>query len=223
MKKQISFPVLFLVIFFFLFAVFLAWFIPSMSSVRFRITETRQDLETSEGRERKQQEEYNKAVEELPVIQQELSEKEPIALEAEQKVSELKALRKKLKAEKKSLEEAKNPDMEKEVDKSRNIFQYILLSFAAFLAAVLLFSFYTQYHNACSELSVLKSDLAASTAVWKQINEDKLIVQRELKVAKNNLREADLTIEESSVKILELEEDIARLEQEIEALKSGNP
>ena len=108
--------------------------------------------------------------------------------------------------------------------KSSDVLQKILLSLAVILAAALIAVFFMQYRTAGHELSVLKSDLAGSTAVWKQINEDKLIVQRELKAAKNDLREAELTIEESAEKIQEIENDIAELEKEIETLKSGkNP
>ena len=107
--------------------------------------------------------------------------------------------------------------------KSGAILQKILLSLAVILAAALIAVFFLQYRNASHELSVLKIDLADSTAVWKQINEDKLIVQRELKAAKNDLREAELTIEESAEKITEIENDIAELEKEIETLKSGKP
>ena len=105
--------------------------------------------------------------------------------------------------------------------KSGDTLQKILLSLAVILAAALMAVFFMQYRSAGHELSVLKTDLADSTAVWKQINEDKLIVQRELKAAKNDLREAELTIEESAEKIQEIENDIAELEKEIESLKSG--
>ena len=107
--------------------------------------------------------------------------------------------------------------------KSDGMLQKILLSLALILAAALIAVFFLQYRDASHELSVLKADLADSTAVWKQINEDKLIVQRELKTAKNDLREAELTIEESAEKITEIENDIAELEKEIEMLKSGKP
>ena len=101
--------------------------------------------------------------------------------------------------------------------------QKFLLSLAVILAAALMAVFFMQYRGAAHELSVLKTDLADSTAVWKQINEDKLIVQRELKAAKNDLRDAELTIEESAEKIEEIKKDIAELEKEIETLKSGKP
>ncbi len=107
--------------------------------------------------------------------------------------------------------------------KSGDMLQKILLFLAVILSAAMMAVFFLQYRDASNELSALKTDLAESTAVWKQINEDKLIVQRELKAAKNNLREAELTIEESAEKAEEIEKDIAELEKEIEALKSGKP
>ena len=68
MKKRISVFSAFCVVFFFVFAAFMAWYIPSVSSVRSKIEQTQRDLDTSRGREDKQQAEYNKAVEELPVV-----------------------------------------------------------------------------------------------------------------------------------------------------------
>ena len=114
MKKRVSGLSLCFVFVFFVFALFMSWYIPSISSVSARIAETKQDLETSEGRERKQQEEYDKAVEELPLVQQELAEKNPVADEAEQKVADLKARRKELRAEKKALEDDAGLDKKKE-------------------------------------------------------------------------------------------------------------
>ena len=105
----------------------------------------------------------------------------------------------------------------------RDIVQALLLALSVFFAIILIFIFFHQYRDARNELSVLKSDLAKSTAVWKQINEEKLIVQRELKEAKSSLREANLTIEESEEKVKDIEEEIAVLEKEIKVLKTGNP
>lgn len=99
--------VLFCAAFFIIFTLFMAWYVPSISGIRSRTAETRQSLETSRGREKKQQDEYDKAVAELPVIQAELKEKEPLAEAAEQEVSNLKTLRNDLRQEKKNLEESK--------------------------------------------------------------------------------------------------------------------
>ena len=81
------------------------WYIPSMSSLQSSVSETRQNLETSRGRERKQLDEYNKAVADLPLVKAELENTAPLAAEAEQLVSDLKARRKELRQEKKVLEE----------------------------------------------------------------------------------------------------------------------
>lgn len=89
----------------FFFAVFMAWYLPSMSTLAAKTADIRQSLETSRGRENKQQAEYDKAVEQLPQVQAELLEKQPLAAEAEEKVTALKVRRKELRAEKKELEE----------------------------------------------------------------------------------------------------------------------
>ena len=110
MKKRISVFSIFCVVFFFVFAAFMAWYIPSMSSVRSETVQTQRDLETSRGREDKQRAEYNKAVEELPVVRAELEEKQPLAEEVLQTIEDLKVRRKELRAEKKSLETGASPD-----------------------------------------------------------------------------------------------------------------
>ena len=116
MKKHISVFSAFCVVFFFVFAAFMAWYIPSVSSVRSKIEQTQRDLDTSRGREDKQQAEYNKAVEELPVVRAELQEKEPLAEEALKTIEVLKARRKELRAEKKALESESSPEASAEKD-----------------------------------------------------------------------------------------------------------
>ena len=69
------------------------------------VDDLQKSLETSQGRERKQQYEYDKVVSEIPEIQAELDLIRPQTEAAEQEVSELKAERKKLRNEKKELEQ----------------------------------------------------------------------------------------------------------------------
>lgn len=109
------------------------------------------------------------------------------------------------------------------MENKQESFRNLLLLLAMILAAAVMAVSFLQYRNARSELSALKKNLEESTARWQQINEDKLVVQRELKAAKNNLREAELTIEESEERAAELREEIAVLEQEIEALRNAAP
>ena len=108
-------------------------------------------------------------------------------------------------------------------NKNRNAFQAFLVFLSVLLAVVLMTVFFLQYRSARRELSELKADLVSSTAAWKQINEEKLIIQRKLKAAKENLREATLVIEEAEEKTKEIEADIEELEKEIEILKSEKP
>ena len=98
--------------------------------------------------------------------------------------------------------------------------QKLLLSAVMVFGAVLMVVLFLQYKSARRDLSTLKMDLTASTDAWKQINEEKLDVQRELKAAKNNLREAELTISESEERAKELEEEIAGLEAKVETLRT---
>lgn len=116
MKKKMSLFSVLCIVILFLFSSFMIWYIPSMSSLQASLNETRQNLETSRGREGKQMDEYNKAVSDLPVVKAELENTTPLATEAEQTVSDLKARRKELREEKKKLEEqlAQSSDITKE-------------------------------------------------------------------------------------------------------------
>lgn len=116
MKKKMSLFSVLCIVILFLFSAFMIWYIPSMSSLQASLNETRQNLETSRGREGKQIDEYNKAVSDLPVVKAELENTAPLATEAEQTVSDLKARRKELREEKKKLEEqlAQSSDITKE-------------------------------------------------------------------------------------------------------------
>ena len=105
MKKRMNPFTVCCLVFLAAFVLFTAWYIPSASSLRAKISETSQLLETSRGRESKQQDEYDKAVADLPLAKAELNEKRPLAETAEQEVTELKARRKELRQEKKALEE----------------------------------------------------------------------------------------------------------------------
>lgn len=92
----------------------------------------------------------------------------------------------------------------------------LLLSLVFAVAIVIVFSL--QYHSDIGKLSALKNELTESTAAWKKINEDKLVIQKELKEEKNKLRDAELTISESEERIEELEKEISDLEKQIEIL-----
>ena len=104
MKKRMPLFSVCCVLFLFVFAAFMAWYLPSSASIASKITETREKLETSRGREGKQQDEYDRAAEELPLVQAELQEKLPLAEEAEAAVRALKDRRNELRAEKEALE-----------------------------------------------------------------------------------------------------------------------
>ncbi len=105
MKNKLSaFSVCFILVLL-IFVVLTAWYLPTASSLRLKLEDTALSLETSRGRESKQQYEYDNVVSQIPVVKQELAEKAPLAEQAQAKVDELKARRKELKAEKQTLEE----------------------------------------------------------------------------------------------------------------------
>ncbi len=87
------------------FVFFLIWQIPSRANLNFQLVDTEVSLDTSHGRERKQQAEYDQVVAQLPLTQAELEEAQPLAEEAVAKVAALKEERSALREEKKRLEE----------------------------------------------------------------------------------------------------------------------
>lgn len=88
----------------FLFVIFMLWYVPNHSERVFQIQDVEKSVETSHGREKKQQYEYNEAMAELPVVRSELEEIQPLADAAAQTVLDLKEERKELRQEKERLE-----------------------------------------------------------------------------------------------------------------------
>ena len=106
MKHRHSFLAVLFTLMMLLFVFFLTWYLPSMAQRQFQAEDLRLSLETSRGRERKQQHEYDETMEALPEVQAKLDEILPQAEEAAGLVSELKAERKELRSELKALQEA---------------------------------------------------------------------------------------------------------------------
>lgn len=88
-----------------LFSLAMALWVPLRARTDFRLADVRLSLETSEGRERKQQAEYAEVSEKLPKVKAELEETKPLAEAAAAEVSALKETRKALRAKKKEIEE----------------------------------------------------------------------------------------------------------------------
>lgn len=102
-RRKTLFPVLFVIIML-IFTVFVAWFLPSVSNLRFRLQDTQISLETSHGRERKQQHEYDETVADLHTVREELAQLQPQIDQAEADTKELKAERKELRRRLKELQ-----------------------------------------------------------------------------------------------------------------------
>lgn len=88
--------------------LFLIIYVPLYAGLRASLDDTALQLETSIGRERKQQSEYDEVIAAIPPVKEELSEKQPIADDASAQAAALKAERKSLRAEKADLEEQLN-------------------------------------------------------------------------------------------------------------------
>lgn len=85
------------------FCFFLCCYSIIMASLSFAISDTKISLETSLQRENKQRYEYSQVAEAMPVARQSLNELLPLADRYTAEVNDLKAKRKKLRAEKQAL------------------------------------------------------------------------------------------------------------------------
>lgn len=94
-----------LVVVLYLTCAVLCWYAVTQYSLRFQIDDLALSLDTSRGREAKQQYEYDQVVAQLPLVQAQLEELEPQAAEAQAREKELRARRKELRAEVAQLEE----------------------------------------------------------------------------------------------------------------------
>lgn len=83
----------------------LCWYAVSQYTLRFQVEDLSLSLETSRGREVKQQYEYNQVVSQLPQVQAQVEELEPQAAQAQAREQELRTRRKELRAEVAQLEE----------------------------------------------------------------------------------------------------------------------
>ena len=103
MNQRRFFPAFFTVVML-VFVLFLVWYIPSVSQRSFLLRDAQQSLETNQGRERKQQYEYDKVSAEIPELRAELDQVLPETEAAQQELETLREQKKKLKKEKKELE-----------------------------------------------------------------------------------------------------------------------
>lgn len=103
MKKGSAYAVFFTVIML-ICVLFIVWYLPAVSQRRFQLEDTQKSLETSLGRERKQQSEYDETVAALPEVEAELERVLPLSEAAKEEVKSLKKERKALRKEKKELE-----------------------------------------------------------------------------------------------------------------------
>ncbi len=109
MKHKTFLPGLFAVVML-ICVLFLAWYLPVIGRRQFLLDDARESLKTSQGRERKQQYEYDETVAAIPETEAELERIIPLSEAAKQEVKALKKERKELRAEKKRLLGADSSD-----------------------------------------------------------------------------------------------------------------
>ena len=90
--------------------VFIVWYLPAVSQRHFQLDDIQKSLETSLGRERKQQSEYDETVSSIPLVEAELEQVLPQTEAAKIEVKALKKERKALRNKKKELENAVSSD-----------------------------------------------------------------------------------------------------------------
>ena len=103
-RRKSVFPAIFVLVML-LCVLFIAWYLPAVSDLRFRLQDANVSLETSQGRERKQQHEYDETVSALAEAREELARVQPLADQAADEKNAMKEERKQLRQEKKELEE----------------------------------------------------------------------------------------------------------------------
>lgn len=109
MKKNSSLAILFTLIML-ICVLFVVWYLPAVSQRHFQLEDIQKSLETSLGRERKQQAEYDETVALIPAVEAELERVIPLTEAAKEKVKSLKKERKSLRKEKKELEGSDSSD-----------------------------------------------------------------------------------------------------------------
>lgn len=109
MKKNRTLTVLFTVIML-ICVQFIVWYLPAVSQRRFQLVDIQKSLDTSLGRERKQQSEYDETVALIPEVEAELERVLPLTDAAKEEVKSLKKERKALRKEKKELEGSGSSD-----------------------------------------------------------------------------------------------------------------
>ena len=102
-KNRSAFSVIFTLIML-ICVMFVIWYIPASRTRLFQLQDIRKSLETSQGRERKQQREYDEVIAAIPSVQAELDKILPLSEDAKKHVADLKEERKKLREGKKELE-----------------------------------------------------------------------------------------------------------------------
>lgn len=106
------------------------------------------------------------------------------------------------------------------MNRSRSLPIFLLI--AAIAALALIIGLFTDLAVQRQTLTDTQQALDTSMATWQQIAEEKEGLQEELKLLKNDLREADLTLEETATQEEKLTAEIDQLTRDIEALRNSS-
>ena len=189
------------------FCLFLTAFVLLRANLTFQLADLSLSLETSRGRERKQQVEYDQVQAELPLTRAELEETQPLADAA---VETVRQLRRTDSGGKPGWHEGRCGNLNK------GMIGILSLVMAAALAVILILG--TGILRDQGRARELARELSESRARWMDTAERKEALQKELKTVKESLKEARLTLEESTARAEELRVEIDALNREIRAL-----
>lgn len=106
------------------------------------------------------------------------------------------------------------------MNRSRSLPIFLLI--AAIAALALIIGLFTDLAVQRQTLTDTQQALDTSMATWQQIAEEKEGLQEELKLLKNDLREADLTLEETATQEEKLTAEVDQLTRDIEALRNSS-
>ena len=180
-----------------LFVLFVFWYVPSDASLRFQLQDVQKSYETSQGRERKQQKEYDDAAAAIPETEAEIAGIKPKSEAAQQEVTELKEQRK------------------QNMTKSLRLILLLVTAFALLFMVLSLLNYIHMKNN----LADLTDQLALSRQTWEKIAEEKVELQGILKTKKEELKEVELSLSEATERAKTLRNEIEILQQEIEVLQ----
>ena len=94
----------------------------------------------------------------------------------------------------------------------------LCLLISVLFSLALILCFILDHQLISGQIELTNAQMENSTENWNRINEEKLVLQQDLKLLNEQLRDAEMTLDESTERIDELSEEIATLKNDISDL-----